>query len=66
MHVLEDPFVVLLEAIKSPNVFNLLRYEFIDRFLNQLSVNMFWTKHVQRNQIVDKIFAWLHWHYDFI
>jgi hypothetical protein len=66
MHVLEDPFAVLLEAVNSPNVFNLLRFEFIDRFLNELSVNRFWTKHVQRNQTVDKMLAWLHWHYDFI
>ena len=41
VHVLEDPFAVLLEAVNSPNVFNLLRFEFIDRFLNELLVNRF-------------------------
>ena len=49
MHVLGDPFAILLEAVNNPNVFNLLRFEFIDRFLNELPVNRFWTKHVQRN-----------------
>jgi hypothetical protein len=39
MHVLEDPFVVLLEAEKSLNVFNFLRFEFIDKFWNDLLVN---------------------------
>jgi hypothetical protein len=66
VHVLEDPFAVLLEAVNSPNVFNFLRFEFIDKFLNELSVNRLWSKHVQRKQTVDKMLAWLHWHYDFI
>jgi hypothetical protein len=66
MDVLGDPFAVLLDTINSPNVFKLLIFEFIDRFLNELSANRFWTKHVQRNQTVDKMLAWLHRHYDFI
>jgi hypothetical protein len=65
MYVFEDPFAVLLEAINSPNVFNFLRFEFIDKFLNDLSVNRLWSKHVQRKKIVDKVLAWLHWHFDF-
>jgi hypothetical protein len=65
MHVLEDPFAVLLEAVNNPNVFNFLRLEFIDKFLNELTVNKFWRKHVQRKKKVDKVLAWLHWHFDF-
>jgi hypothetical protein len=66
MHVLEDPFVVLLEAVNGPNAFNFLRFEFIDKFLNELSINKLWRKHVQRKKTVDKMIAWLNWHYDFI
>jgi hypothetical protein len=50
VHVLEDPFAVLLEVVNSPNVFNFLRFEFIGKFLNELSVNRLWRKHVQRKQ----------------
>jgi hypothetical protein len=66
MHVLEDPFVVFLEVVNNPNVFNFLIFEFIDKFLNELSVNNIWRKHVKIRKIVDKMIAWLHWHYDFI
>jgi hypothetical protein len=38
VHILEDPFAVLLEAVNSPNVFNFLRFGFMDEFLNELSV----------------------------
>jgi hypothetical protein len=65
MYVMEDPFAVLLEAERSPNVFNFLRFEFIDKFLNDLSVNRFWSKQVKRKKKVDKVLAWLHWHFDF-
>jgi hypothetical protein len=65
VHVLEDSFAVFLEAVNSPIVFDLLRFEFIDKFLNGLSVNRLWSKNVQIKQTVDKILAWLHWHYDF-
>jgi hypothetical protein len=64
MYVLEDPFAVLLEAKNNPNVFNFLRFEFIDKFLNDLSVNKIWSKHVQRKKKVDKVLAWLHWNFD--
>jgi hypothetical protein len=60
MYVLEDPFAILLEAKNSPNVFNFLRFEFIDKFLNGLSVNMLSRKNMQRKQKVDKVLAWLH------
>jgi len=66
VHVLEDLFAVLLEAVNTPNVFDFLRFEFIDRFLNILSVNGIWRKHLQRKKTIDKMVAWLHWHYDFI
>jgi hypothetical protein len=65
MYVLEDPFAILLEAAKSPNVFNFFRFEFIDKFLNDLLVNKIWRKHVKRKKKVDKVFSWLHWHFDF-
>jgi len=65
MYVLEDPFAVLLEVVNNPNVFNFLILEFIDKFLNELIVNKFWRKHVQRNQKMDKVLSWLHWHFDF-
>jgi hypothetical protein len=60
VHVLEDPFVVFLEAVNSSNVFNFLRFGFMDEFLNELSVSRIWSKLVQSKQIVDKILAWLH------
>jgi hypothetical protein len=60
MYVMEDPFAVLLEAENNPNVFNFLRFEFIDKFLNDLSINRLWSKHVQRKKKVDKVLAWLH------
>ena len=60
MHVLEDPFAVLLEAVNSPNVFNFLRFGFMDKFLNELSVNKIWSKHVKIKQTMDKMLAWLH------
>jgi hypothetical protein len=65
MHVLEDPFAVLLEVVKNPNVFNFGGLEFIDNFFNELTVNKIWRKHVQRKQKVDKFLAWFHWHFDF-
>ena len=65
MHVFKDPFAVLLEAVNNPHVCNFLRFEFVDKFLNELSINRLWRKHVKRKQIVDKVIAWLHWHFDF-
>jgi hypothetical protein len=65
MHVLEDPFVFLLEAVNNSNVFNFLRFEFIDNFF-ELSVKKIWRNHVQRKQMMDKMLAWFHWNYDFI
>jgi hypothetical protein len=65
MYVLEDPFAVLLEEANNPNVFNFLRFEFVDKFLNGLSVNMLWSRHVQRKKKMDKFLAWFHWHFDF-
>jgi hypothetical protein len=65
VHVLEDPFAVLLEEVNSPNVLDFLRFGFMDGVLNELSTKRIWNKRVQRKQTVDKIFSWLHWHYDF-
>jgi hypothetical protein len=65
MHVFEDPFSTLLEVVNSPNVFNFLRFEFVDKFLNELLVNGIWSKNVQRKKIVNKFLSWLHWHFDF-
>ena len=66
MHVLEYPFAILLETINSPNIFEILRLKFIYNFSNGLSVNMLWSKHVLNKQAVDKMLAWLHWHFDFM
>lgn len=60
MHVFEDQFEVLLEAVNNPNFFNFLRFEFVDNFFNELSVNRLWSKHVQRKKTMDKELAWLH------
>jgi hypothetical protein len=65
VHILEDPFAILLEEINSPNVFSFLRFGFMDEFLNELSVNRIWIKLVQSKQTVAKILAWLHWNFDF-
>ena len=65
MHVLEYPSVVLLETMNNPNNFEILRFEFIYNFSNGLLVNKIWRKHVQSKQAVDKMLAWLHWHFDF-
>jgi hypothetical protein len=65
VHVLEDPFAVLLETVNNPNIFEILRFEFIHNFSNGLSVNRIWSEHVQSKQKVDKMISWLHWHYDF-
>jgi hypothetical protein len=52
MHVLEDPFAVLLETINSPNILEILRFKFIYNFSNELLVNRFWNKYVQSNQSI--------------
>jgi hypothetical protein len=65
VHILEDPFAVLLKAVNSPNVFNFLRFGFMDEFLNELSVSRIWNKIVKSKQTLDKMLAWLHWHFDF-
>jgi hypothetical protein len=65
VHILEDPFAVLLEAMNSPNVFNFLRFGSMDEFLNELSVSRIWSKLVLSKQTMDKMLAWLHWHFDF-
>ena len=65
VHILEDPFAILLEEMNSPNVFNFLRFGFMDDFLNELSISWIWSKLVQSKQTVDKKLAWLHWHFDF-
>jgi len=60
LHILEDPFAILLEAMNSPNVFNFLRFGFMDEFLNELSVSRNWSKLVKSKQTVDKMLSWLH------
>jgi hypothetical protein len=65
VHVLEDPFAVLLEEVNNPNVLDFLRFGFMDGVLNELSTKRLWNKQVQRKQTVDKMLSWLHWHYDF-
>jgi hypothetical protein len=66
VHALEDPFAILLETIKSPNVVEILKIKFIYNFPKDLLVSIFWNKHVQRNLVLDKMLTHLHWHCDFI
>jgi hypothetical protein len=56
VHVLEDPFIVLLEEVNNPNVFYFFRFGFMDEILNELSAKKIWNKQVQRKQTVDKMF----------
>jgi hypothetical protein len=42
MHILEGLSAVLLEATNSLNIFDFWGFEFIDKFLNDLSVNRIW------------------------
>ena len=63
--VLEDPFTILFEEMNNTNVFNFLRFGFMDVMLNELAVRWIWIKLVQSRWIVDKMIAWLHWHFDF-
>jgi hypothetical protein len=37
-HILEDPFAILLEEMNRTNVFNFLRFGFMDELLNELAV----------------------------
>jgi hypothetical protein len=64
MHVLEDPFAVLLETMNSPHNFEILIFEFVYNFANELSMSMIWNKHVQSKQAVDEMLAWMHWHFN--
>jgi hypothetical protein len=64
VHILEDPFVVLLEEVSSTNVLDFLRIGFMDGVLNELSKNL-WYKQVQRKQTTNKMLLWLHWTCDF-
>jgi hypothetical protein len=57
MHVLEDPFEILLEKINSPNVFEILKFKFIYNFSNGLSMNRLRRKRVQRRKAVGKMLA---------
>ena len=66
VHILEDPFAVLLEAVNSPNVFNFLRFGLMDKILNELSVSRIWSKLVQSKQTMDTMLALLQWNFYFI
>jgi len=63
VHILEDPFAVLLEELSSPSVLDFLRLEIMNGILNELSKKL-WYKQVQREQTADKLLSWPHWHYD--
>jgi hypothetical protein len=49
VHILEDPFAVLLEEVSSPSVLDFLRFEFMNGILNELSKKL-WYKQVQRKK----------------
>jgi hypothetical protein len=48
VHILEDPFVILLEEMNSPRSLKFLRIGLIDEILNELSAKGLWNKKVQR------------------
>jgi hypothetical protein len=65
MHVLEDPFAVLLETINNNNIFEILRFRSKRSFSNELLINKIWNKHVKIKRAVGEALAWLHWHFHF-
>jgi hypothetical protein len=60
VHILEDPFVVLLEDVNSPGTLNFLRIGLMDEILNELSAKKLWNKQVQRRRTMDRMLSWLH------
>ena len=65
MHILEDPFVILLERMNNPCPSIFFRIGLIDKILNELSTEGFLNKQVQKKRTVDRMLSWLHWDYDF-
>jgi hypothetical protein len=65
LHILEDPFVILLEEVNNLGSLKILRIGLMDKILNELSVKRLWNKKVQRKRTVDRMMSWLHWDYDF-
>ena len=65
MHILEDPFVILLEEVNNPGPSNFFRIGLIDKILNESSTKGFLNKQVQKKRTVDRMLSWLHWDYDF-
>ena len=65
VHILEDPFAVMLEEMNCLDVYIFLRFGFMDEFLNELSVRRIWNKLVKSKQTVYKMLAWLHWNFYF-
>jgi hypothetical protein len=64
-HMLEDPFVVSLEMMSSPDIFEIIRFIFICNLSNELMTNKLWSEHVQIRRETNKMMAWLHWHFHF-
>ena len=65
MHILEDPFAILLEEVNNPDPSKILRIGLMDKILNKSSAKRFWNKKVQRKRMVDRMLSWPHWDYDF-
>jgi hypothetical protein len=65
MHILDDPFAILLEEVNNPGPSIFLRIGLVDKILNESSTEGFSNKQVQRKQTTDKILSWLHWDFLF-
>jgi hypothetical protein len=65
MHILEDPFAILLEEVNNPGPSKFLRIELMDKNLNELSAEGFSNKQVQKKRTMDRMLSWLHWDYEF-
>jgi hypothetical protein len=60
MHILEDPFAILLEEVNNPGPSNFFRIGLIDKILNKSSAEGFLNKQVQKKRTMDRMLSWLH------
>jgi hypothetical protein len=53
VHILEDPFEVLLEEVSSPSVLDFLRLEIMNGILNELSKKLWTSKSKESKQRIN-------------
>jgi hypothetical protein len=66
MHMLEDSFASFLETMNSLNIVEILGIKSIYNFPKESLASRGWIRYVKRNQVLDNMLTWLHWHFDFI